>query len=1029
MSAFPRAWMWESLFFVGIWCIGATAADSAGPAATAEKTPPAQAAASGQNGPGSSAPEKTTPVQAGDFGQKGPGSPAAEKTAPAQAAEQPSPTPIIWENEYLRYVIEPTGRNQSFLDKKSGQEQLILQRPGWMLTIRKSARDFTPTRCQWADGKLTALFEPAQAQVVLAVRIEPKYLVFEILSASEGVEEVRLGNLWLRCGELSSGISGLAMDDHFAVAVRALNLRVMGHVGSQPAAVLAGVSGEKPKDSAGVWEEKLPARLATLTATASGKQGLVGAKVALAACPAPEIRKTLQEMFEKENAVRSRLGGPWALDAPETRGSYVFATVSEANADQWIQLAKTAGLDEIHMISWEKSLGHYEPRPDLFPHGLEGLKTVVEKIHAAGLKAGMHTLTGCISPHDPWVTPVPDPRLAVDGRFTLAEPLDDKQDRIVTAEKPENLDTMWAYASRGNVLRIGQELIQYTGLAQEPPYGFTGCRRGAFGTKPQAHPKDQPVEHLFVRYGCFQPDENSTLVDEVAEAIARVFNTCQFDMIYMDGAEGMPGGWYGISRMREAIYRRIQRPVLVEASCWDYHSWAFHSRLGAWDHPNWGLKPFVDLHCRSNEEHRRSTLLPVQLGWWAILGPSQDHDAELPDEFEYLCAKALAFDMPMSFQGISPGQKPWCARQEEYLQMLGRYERLRLSGRVPASIRDRLKQEGQDFHLEMLPDGSWQFRPADYLSHKVTTAIPETATWTVQNRYGPQPLRLRIQALYSVQPYESEKAIVLAPFAGEGEFGQPAAASGVSAQMSLSTEQVKIGRQSGRLTAKNQNAAARGAWARLTRQFQPPLNFGACDALAVWVHGDGQGALLNLQLTNLPQFWGTHDEHYIKLDFTGWRYFELPLRERDADQYHQYVWPYGDFYAVYRSPLIRSHVSALHLYINEVPAKGGAVCYLSPIKVLPTAAVKLTNPTVELNGQRLVFPVSLQSGWYLEFYGQEEALVFDERGAVVAKVRPEGQPGQLRGGENRLRFTCQGPDGLHHRAKITVITYGEPLKE
>ncbi|MCS7305425.1 MAG: hypothetical protein NZ602_10015 [Thermoguttaceae bacterium] len=968
----------------------------------------------------------------------------AEKGVSVQAeAEKSTPAPIIWENEYLRYVVDPAGRNQSFFDKKAGKEQLILQRPSWLITIRKAGRDYTTTRCLWsegkptsqadrnpnlqANGKVTAQFEQAQAQVVLSVRVQPTYLVFEIESASEGVEEVRLLNLWLRPGAETSGIAGLAMDEQFAVVVRALNLKVMGHVGAQPSSVLAGLSGEKPAGATGVWEEKLPARIATLGATAYQKYGLSGAKLGLVACPTTEIRKLLQEMFEKENAVRSRLGGPWALDAPETRGSYVFATVSEADVDDWIKLAKQAGLAQIHLISWEKSLGHYEPRPDLFPNGIDGLKRVIDKIHAAGLKAGMHILTGCISPNDPWVTPTPDPRLAVDVRFTLAEPLDEKQDRIVTAERPENLDIIWAYASRGNVLRIGQELIQYSGLAQEPPYGFTGCRRGAFGTKPQAHQKGQPVEHLFVRYGCFLPDEHSSLVEEIAEAVGRVFNTCGFDMIYMDGAEGMPGDWYGISRMREAIYKRIQRPVLVEASCWDYHSWAFHSRLGAWDHPNWGLKPFVDLHCRSNLEYRKNTLLPVQLGWWAILGPSQDHDAELPDEFEYLCAKALAFDMPMSFQGISPGQKPWCARQEEYLQMLGRYERLRLSGQVPPAIRDRLKQEGQDFHLETKSDGSWQFRPADYLSHKVTTAIPETAAWIVQNRYAQQPIRLRIQALYSVEAYDSPKAIVLAPFAAEGEFGQPAAAPGVSAELKLTKEQVKVGAQSGQLTAKNQGSSARGAWARLTRQFDPPLNFGSCDALGVWVHGDGQGALVNLQLTNLPQFWPTHDEHYIKLDFTGWRYFEMPLRERDAEEYHKYVWPYGDFYAVYRSPLIRSHVSALHLYINEVPAKGSTTCLLSPIKVLPTVAVKLTNPTIELNGQRLVFPVNLQSGWYLEFYGQDEAVVFDQRGAVVQKVKPEGQTPILRSGENRLRFTCQGPEGLSHRAKITIITYGEPL--
>lgn len=948
---------------------------------------------------------------------------------PAKPSAESALPPMVWENEDVRYVVGATGRNQSFLDKKTGQEQLMVQQPGWFMSIRKSGRNFTPTRCQWADGKLTVDFEQAQAQVVLAVRIQPRYFVFEIQSVrDEAVEEVQLLNLLVRPGEHTSSISGVAMDENFAVAVRALNLQMLGQVGSQPGTVLAGVSGEKPQGSVGVGEEKLPTRIAQVTAIASRKYRMEGAKVALVASPTSQIRKSLQEMLQNENAVRSRLGGPWALEAPETRGSYVFATVSEQSADDWVALAKRSGIAQIHLISWEKSLGHYEPQPDLFPHGMEGLKTVVEKIHAAGLKAGMHTLTGCISPHDPWISPVPDNRLAVDVRFTLVEPLDEKQDRIVTSEKPENLDTLWAYASRGNVLRIGQELIQYTGLAQEPPYGFTGCRRGAFGTKAQAHEKGAALDHLFVRYGSFLPDENSTLVDEIAEAIARVFNTCGFDMIYMDGAEGMPGAWYGIARMREAIFRRIQRPVLVEASCWDYHSWAFHSRLGAWDYPNWGLKPFVDLHCQSNVFHQKTTLLPVQLGWWAILGPSRDQDAELPDEFEYLCAKALAFDMPMSFQGIAPSKQPPCARQEEYLQMLGQYERLRLSGQVPAAVRQRLQQEKQDFHLEVQPDGSYRFLPADYLAHKVTTAIPDSARWTVQNRYPAQPLRLRIQALYSVEPYDSAKGMVLAPFASEGEFGPAAAAPGVSAELAIVKDPVKVASTSARVSAKNTGDSSRGAWTRFSREFSPVMNLGSCEALGVWVYGDGQGAVLNLQLTNLPQFWGTYDEHYIHLDFTGWRYFELPLRERDAEEHHRYVWPYsGDFYAVYRSPLIRSHTSALNLYMNEISPKQATTCYLSPIKALPTVAVKLTHPTLELNGRRIVFPVTVPSGWYLEFFGPDQCQLFDERGAVVQKVQPEGETPQLLPGENRLHFNCQGPEGVHRRAKVTVITYGEPF--
>ena len=347
------------------------------------------------------------------------------------------------------------------------------------------------------------------------------------------------------------------------------------------------------------------------------------------------------------------MGGPWALDAERNRGSYVFADVSEKNIDDWIALAKLGGIEQIHFIGWEQTLGHYAPRKDAFPHGLAGMKAAVDKIHAAGLKAGMHTLTGAISPNDPWASPVPDPRLAKDAAFSLAESIDGKSTAVRTTEKPGDLDAIWAYSGWGNVLQVGAELIQYDAIAQTPPYGFAACHRGAFGTKALPHKRGTPVYCLFVRYQTFQPDEDSTLVDDLAAAIARVFNACGFDMIYQDGAEGMAGGWHGMAKMREAIFKKLRRDVLVEASAWGHYEWAFHSRFGAWDYPNWGLKRFVDAHCRANEDFRRTALLPAQLGWWVILGPDRDHPAETPDEFEYLCCKALAYDTPTLFEGVS----------------------------------------------------------------------------------------------------------------------------------------------------------------------------------------------------------------------------------------------------------------------------------------------------------------------------------------------------------------------------------------
>ena len=517
---------------------------------------------------------------------------AGSFAAPCIGGQNPVAQPdvsITLETDLLRLGIAADGRTVSFTDKASGKDYCPKEPRQAFAAIRRQGKTHDATACTLADGQLTVKFGDSGVTAVLKATAKKHYLVFEVASVSDPkVEELDFAAFRVALAKHLSGISGVASDDDFAACVRALNLQ----------ANLALHGGPSP----------------LFQPTCYAKYGLVGAKIALVGCPTPRLRPVLQEVVRGEGLPMSPLGGPFALDAEENRGSYVFATVSEKNADEWIALAKKGGLAQIHLISWEKSLGHYEPRKDLFPNGLDGLKSVVAKIHAAGLRAGMHTLTACIATNDPFATPVPDRRFAKDASFLLAEALGEKDNALRTTEAPKDLDTIWAYGSRGNVLQIDDELIQYSGLAATPP-GFTGLTRGAFGTKASAHPKGAAAHHLYVRYTSFQPDENTTLVDDVAECIARVFNTCEFDMIYMDGAEGMMGGWHGVGRMREAIFRKLTRRALVEASEWGYHSWTFHSRIGAYDHPNWALKRFVDVHCADTDSYRASSLLAAQLGW------------------------------------------------------------------------------------------------------------------------------------------------------------------------------------------------------------------------------------------------------------------------------------------------------------------------------------------------------------------------------------------------------------------------------
>jgi hypothetical protein len=957
-------------------------------------------------------------------GPAGAGAPAYEKIPPKAAVPA-----VTLENDLTRLSLDARGRVIGLVDKATGKNRCA-PAPADFATIKKNGVTFRPSACTNDGGRITFAFGKSGITAQVKVSVKQRYFVFELAAVSDSaVDEAVLGGLAVDLAKEMSASVAWASDGEFAAAVVPLNLQVE-----------VGMSG-------GAYPAFSP--------TCVRRYGLPGAKIALAGCPTREVRKVLQEIVRAEGLPWSPLGGPFALDAEENRGSYLFATVSESNVDEWIELARRGGFAEVHLCPWWHRLGHYEPHPGLYPHGLAGLKQVTDKLHAAGLKVGMHTLTGGIQVDDPWVSPVPDKRLAKDAKFTLAAAVGADDKVIPTVERPEGLETFWSDMSTGNTLQIGDEIVAYTGLSQEPPdnsrqpacgdsaliparcgstalaaarppYGFTGCTRGQWGTKRSAHARGATVQHLVATYCTYIPDEDSTLVDELADCIAKAFNTCRCDMIYQDGSEGMRTA-HAVAKMKRAIFTKLQGRVLVESSSGSWGAWPFHSRVGAWDHPVYGFNRFTDLHCAELQRYSASELLPGHMGWWVITGPSADHAGMFPEDMEYFCGKCLGWDWSMSLQGVAAGQTPPNARQNEYLTMLGRYERLRLDRYFSEDVKARLRTPKEQFRLAQDDKGHWQFKPTDYLPHKVTSLADGTNAWTVNNRYAAQLAKLRVEALYACQPYAAPEGVLVTDFAKPEDFSARAAATGVTLGLATSAEQVKAGTVSASFTAKNATATRRGAWAKAGRVFTPPLDMSKCGALGVWIHGDGKGELLNFQLNNTREYYTVWDDHYVDVNFTGWRYYELLLRERDAQRHQDYVWPYGGACEVGRSPILRNRVGSLSIYYNDLPPNEQVRCFLGPVKALPVVKVKLSNPTVVIGGQRLVFPVTLESGQFIEYEGPADCRWHDERGAILQRIAPQGCEPKLASGDNPVSFTCDGPAGYSARAQVTVITQGPPL--
>ena len=731
-----------------------------------------------------------------------------------------------------------------------------------------------------------------------------------------------------------------------------------------------------------------------------------GESFGYASGPREGFTKRLQAMTIDAGAPYSKGGGAWSLESDLCRRSYLHAIApSMANIDAFIALCERSGFGTLHLREgWYEAFGHYNVNRRAFPNGKDDMREAVARIHAAGLKAGLHTLTACIDPKDAWLKTDDITNLLARTSYTLAEPLTKDATELVVGERPiDKHDVVFSYSGNGNAIRVGREILQYTGIRREKPYAFTGLKRGAWGTPVSAHAVGDRADYLQQRYLAFYPDPDSPLLDKVADAIADVFNFCGFDQIYCDGAEGMMTS-YGVTRARRAIAERLKGDEIVNEGAMSVrgddgfasHSWWFHSRVGNLDVPHWAPKRFHDIHLgRGSLSERTANFLMPQFGWWAPKLSDFHSRTFYVDEMEYYAAKNAAHDLVASMIcGPKLTAEPMPYHAAQMLTVFGWYEHARLVRAFTPEALKALKVPRDDYALRQSEkDGNW------YLQ-KVRDADVR-----------------RVEARFGGAPYDSPRARTILSSADV-----PSLAVSTSPRVPVKA-QVTARANTGHgaaivFSATNGGTVRRGAWACAARRFAGPKYFDGAVApgptnvaLAVWIKGDGSGALLNVQLENPREHGQAYQEHYVDLNFSGWRYFEFPFCENDADRWPDYVWPYKDWVGLLHRTVFRGRIGAVNLYLNEIPVGGKAEVAIGEMRVVPIASRVLPAG---------VQPFDLKSGEFAEL---------DAHGAWT-KYDCDGEPLQrLVTGEDPAReigkpipaFTAEGVRQIAYEAMMPQI--------
>ena len=223
------------------------------------------------------------------------------------------------------------------------------------------------------------------------------------------------------------------------------------------------------------------------------RYGLQPARFGVIACPQEDLM-TVMERFEAAAGLPSpKPGGVWNKISPWVKRSYLFITsFKESQFDPVLALAKRGGFDMILMgqESWAKATGHCQINTDNFPGGLESLAGTLKRFRQEGFHAGLHFLGPSIYPPDPYLTPVPDPRLVRDASVALAADIDASTNVLPTETVPADFPAEdGGYLGDGAVIQIDDELLSYGGRSLEAPFGLLQCNRGILGTVAAPHAK------------------------------------------------------------------------------------------------------------------------------------------------------------------------------------------------------------------------------------------------------------------------------------------------------------------------------------------------------------------------------------------------------------------------------------------------------------------------------------------------------------------------------------------------------------
>lgn len=653
-------------------------------------------------------------------------------------AQRPSSLIAEFKNSQFKILLDDKGVLTAVTDLRTGTNYLAADSVSMLLSVRINHKVEKPISAQKNQDQIILQFANDR-EARIKFEIKHSHIVFELVSITqpESVDLILWGPYFTTINQIIGETVGVVRGKDFALGIQALNIKTLGGYpwhesdrmpafdifrendpdNMRPAtdgSVLYRIEAAKPTHGGSSLQAYCRNRNRErivedfdhdhLVAPAYQDGGIIGSRIALFGCPVESSLETLGQIEISENLPHPMIDGKWAKTSPQANAAYLITSFTEETIDEAIALTKKAGLKYLyHYGKTFENWGHFDLYKGEFPNGIEGLKKCVDKAEAQGIKTGTHCLSNFITPDDPYVTPVPDKRLAKVGSSVITQDLDIFS-TIIDIQSPVYFNQM--KNNHMKTVMIGDELIRYGSVSQEAPWRLLDCQRGAFGTRVADHKAGTPVAKLLDHgYKVFLTEADLTI--EMSETLAALYNSTGLRQISFDGLEGNRStglGTYGESLMPytwyQALSPELKDHLIIDASRTTHFFWHIYTRMN-WGEPWYaGFRESQTEYRFNNQAYFKRNFMPGMLGWFRMTPETSKEDIEwmLARSAGYDAGYALVADMESVDRNGHSGK---------ILEMIGDWEKLRISGTFNDDQKMKMRDNSKEFSIQKVGDESW----------------------------------------------------------------------------------------------------------------------------------------------------------------------------------------------------------------------------------------------------------------------------------------------------------------------------------